>query len=363
MVSDLESFPGPDGGRRTRISLRTERPVGHDRDAVEADRDTEDAAAPGTLGAALAGVRLEGAIFLRAEYTEGWSYGSPEPADLASLLRPGRQRLVLFHIVASGRCWINVGDGERYWAERGDVIVLPYGDTHRMGGVAEAECVPIASLLAPPPWTELPVIKHGAGGDRTEVVCGYLDADDPLFDPRLRALPPVFVVRPVGAARTWVEASIAYAVEASAGADGVLSTRLPELLLVEVLRLHLGTTPAADRGWLAGLRDPVLAPALAQIHREPQRRWTVPDLAREAVVSRSLLDQRFRDVLGLSPIRYLREWRMHVAKELLATTTLPIHAVARRVGYDAEEAFSRAFKRALGEAPAHWRDARRSLGP
>jgi hypothetical protein len=233
--------------------------VVHDPGATTVDR----AAA---LGPALAHVRLEGAIFLRAEYTEGWAYRSPPAADLAALLRPGRERLVLFHIVAEGSCWVALADGERHWARRGDVIVLPYGDQHAMGGSADAECVPIASLLDPPPWATLPVIRHGAGGARTDVVCGYLDADDPLFDPALRALPPVFVVRPSGAAAGWVEASIAYAVEASAataaGGAGVAARRLPELLLVEVLRLHLETAPAADHGLLAALRDPVLAPAL-----------------------------------------------------------------------------------------------------
>jgi transcriptional regulator GlxA family with amidase domain len=68
-----------------------------------------------------------------------------------------------------------------------------------------------------------------------------------------------------------------------------------------------------------------------------------------------VLDERFRDTVGRSPIRYLTDWRLHVAKELLATTTLGVATVARRVGYDSEEAFSRAFKRAYGIAPAHWR--------
>ena len=122
-----------------------------------------------------------------------------------------------------------------------------------------------------------------------------------------------------------------------------------------MLRLHVATAPAADRGWLAALRDPVLAPALAELHRTPERKWTVADLAAAANVSRSLLDERFRDALGRSPIRYLTDWRLHVAKDLLATTTLGVAAVARRVGYDSEEAFSRAFKRAYGRAPAHWR--------
>jgi AraC-like DNA-binding protein len=313
-----------------------------------------------TLDAALRGVRLDGAIFLRAEYTEGWAYESPHSGVLAELLRPECERLVLFHIVAAGACWVDVGDGEQHWAERGDVIVLPYGDPHRMGGTTEAECIPIVTLLTPPPWTQLPVIRHGAGGRRTDVVCGYLAADDPLFDPGLRALPPVFVVRPTEAAASWVEASISYALEASAAGDAADSvvTRLPELLLVEVLRLHLATAPAVERGWLAALRDPVLAPALASLHTDPGRKWSVAELAASAAVSRSLLDERFRQVLGRSPIRYLTEWRMHVAKELLATTTLGVHAVAHRVGYDSEEAFSRAFKRAMGRSPAHWRAER-----
>jgi AraC-like DNA-binding protein len=102
---------------------------------------------------------------------------------------------------------------------------------------------------------------------------------------------------------------------------------------------------------------------MAQIHAAPERRWTVPDLAATAAVSRSLLDERFRLVLGLSPIRYLTEWRMHIAEELLATTSTGIAAIARRVGYDSEEAFSRAFKRRQGVSPSAWRAARRPAMP
>ena len=127
------------------------------------------------------------------------------------------------------------------------------------------------------------------------------------------------------------------------------------MLLIEVLRLHLATAPALDSGWVAALHDPVLNPALAALHAAPARKWTVPDLARSAAVSRSLLDDRFRQVLGRSPIRYLTEWRLHLARDLLASTDLGVAAIGRRVGYDAEEAFSRAFKRAYGTSPANWR--------
>ena len=125
--------------------------------------------------------------------------------------------------------------------------------------------------------------------------------------------------------------------------------------------MHLATAPAVDHGWIAALRDPVLAPALSLLHNSPERRWTVADLASGTAVSRSVLDARFRDVLGRSPIRYLTQWRMHLAEELLATTDTAVARVARRVGYDSEEAFSRAFKREHGMAPSHWRAARSAV--
>jgi len=318
---------------------------------------------PDVLGVALRQLRLDGAIFFRAELTEAFSFEST-PNAVAGALRPGAERIILFHIVARGSCWVSVDDGERHHAARGDVIVLPYGDDHVMSGDAPAECVSILTLLDPPPWEEIPVVRHGGGGDRTEIVCGYLVSDDPLFDPALRALQRVFVVRlPDGTASGWVQASIEYALQHGEPADahgGTIGTRLPELVLTEVLRLHLATAPAADRGWIAALRDPVLAPALSLLHGEPDRRWTVAELAAGAAVSRSLLDDRFRQVLGRSPIRYLTEWRMHLAAELLATTDTGVAAIARRVGYDSEEAFSRAFKRARGRSPSHWRAARAS---
>ena len=217
-----------------------------------------------------------------------------------------------------------------------------------------------------PPWSVLPVIRHGGGGERTDIVCGYLHSDRPVVRSAMRVFPPAFVVRvPPGPASGWIQASIAYALEGgppSNASTSVISTRLPELVLIEVLRLHLATAPAADHGWLAALHDPVLAPALAQLHREPERRWTVAELAAAVAVSRSLLDERFRQVLGRSPIKYLTEWRMHLAEELLATTETWASSRSRdRVGYDSEEAFSRAFKRAHGLSPSHWRRRARRL--
>jgi AraC-like DNA-binding protein len=330
------------------------RPASHDRVPATPDQKA-------TLSVALDRLHLQGAIFLRGEYSEAWAYDSLPPQDAIAVLAPGAKRVILFHVIANGHAWIETYDSERHWAGPGDVIVLPYGDGHRMGGEKPAALTPMGKLIMPPPWERMPVIRHGGDGAATHVVCGYLSCDHPLFDPRLRALPPVFVVRPPeGPARDWVRASITYAMQQTAlvAKDRFEApTMVPELLLVEVLKLHLAETPADQTGWLHALRDPVLAPALAAIHASPERKWNLLGLAREAGVSVSLLDERFRDVLGLAPIRYLAGWRMHVAKDLLRSSDLGVAAVAHRVGYDSEEAFSRAFKRETGLAPSPWRQS------
>jgi AraC-like DNA-binding protein len=326
----------------------------HDR-LTTAVRPTADDA----LRGAIERLHLRGAVFLRAEYREPWAYESLSGPVTAGLLSPGSERVILFHVVASGGCWVSVGDGPRHWAQAGDVIVLPYGDQHRMGGVENAEVVSISSFMQAPPWERMPVLRLGAHGGQTDVVCGYLDSDDPLFDPGHRIFPPVFVVRPPsGTEIEWVRANVAFALRQTSAIPAQRSpatTRLPELLLVEVLRLHLATAPSLERAWAPALRDPVLARALTLLHGAPEHKWTVTELAASAGVSRSLLDARFRQVLGCSPIRYLTDWRMHVAQDLLRSTDLGVVGIARRVGYDAEEAFSRAFKRSVGVSPGTWR--------
>lgn len=341
------------------MSLMSSRPTGHDHVPGVPDQDPTPA-----LAEALEGLRLRGAIFLRGEYTENWAYESLPAGDLTSLLAPDAARVILFHVVAAGRCWVEAEGGERLWAEAGDVIVLPYGDDHRMGGTHDAELVSVRSLIDPPPWSEMPVVRYGHGGEATHVICGYLLSDDPLFDRRLRALPSVFVVSPpAGPARSFVSASIGYALQQTSqvGTHRIEApTQVPQLLLVEVLKLHLANAPASEHGWLRALRDPVLAPAMARIHADPGRKWTVAELAAAAHVSVSLLDERFRLVLGMPPIRYLTDWRMHIARGLLESADLGVGGIARRVGYESEEAFSRAFKRAHGVAPSRWR---RGLAP
>jgi AraC-like DNA-binding protein len=313
---------------------------------------------PDLLSDVLARVRLSGAIFLRGEYSAPWALDSPESHELLQLLAPGAKRLILFHIVREGSCWVSAR-GERVEMRAGDVAVLPFADRHLMGSPGYADAIPIAQLLPPPPWDGVPTCRFEGGGANTSVVCGYLKCDDLLFNPMLRLLPPLFRVRPQpGPAEQWMHACVQYALDENVhrrpGGASVMA-RLPELLFIEALRLYANGIPANATGWLAAMKDPVVGHALAHMHAEPAHRWSVTELATRSFTSRSVLDDRFRKLLGCSPIRYLTEWRLQLAADLMRGGRIKLADVAQRVGYESEEAFSRAFRRHVGQSPGQWR--------
>jgi AraC-like DNA-binding protein len=274
------------------------------------------------------------------------------------LLAPGAERLIVFHTVRRGRLWITAA-GHRVEFEAGDLAILPASHRHLMGSHQLAEPVQIRELLPPAPWSDIPVLQHGGDGDVTELVCGYFRCDELLFNSFLRSLPPVIKIRPVGSAAALLEAVLSRALEDGPRGNGP-TARLPELLLVEALRLYSSEAPLTT-GWLAATNDPVVGRALKLIHDNPLREWTVDALSRAAATSRSVLGERFRELLGQSPIHYLAEWRMQLAANLLVATDLRLSAVAEQTGYGSEAAFSRAFHRHVGKSPAQWRAIGRRL--
>jgi AraC-like DNA-binding protein len=134
-----------------------------------------------------------------------------------------------------------------------------------------------------------------------------------------------------------------------------IGLNLSEILFVEVVRRYLATLTSGHTGWLAGLRDPVVGCAIARLHDRPSDSWTLERLAREVGTSRSALADRFTHLLGQPPMRYLTQWRLQLAARMLSDGAAKVSAVAQDVGYESEAAFSRAFKKLVGTAPAAWR--------
>jgi len=311
------------------------------------------------LSLVLRSVRLSGAVLFRGEFSSPWSLQAPDSRLAAPFLVPGAKSLIFFHVITEGRCSITVDGKEPFVLSTGDVIALPYGDPHAMGNPLAATHTPLANVLTPPPWPECPTVVHGGGGERTQVICGFLHCDEALFSPVITKLPRTIRIRARGETpSSWLETNCRYMLEeASANRPGGASVlgRLAELLFVEVLRREMEELGENEVGWLAAVKDPTVGKALELMHADLAHPWTVEGLGRSIGLSRSALAERFRHLLGEPLMRYLTRWRLQWAAQLLRDSDRGLADIASQVGYESEFAFNRAFKRFAGEPPASWR--------
>ncbi|ACB77793.1 AraC family transcriptional regulator [Opitutus terrae] len=313
-----------------------------------------------TLSDVLHAVRLTGAVFFDVEAHAPWSEASPAGSVIAPQALPSVQHVIAFHVVTEGRCWVATAGLAPVALEAGDIVVFPQGDAHTLYSEAgPAHPVPL-DTFARARRSQLPLPVHigTQGMERTHLVCGYLGCDVRPFNPLIATLPRILHVRDrAGATHGWLSQFISVALaesrEKRPGGESVLS-RLSELMFIEVVRRHVEAMSPQHTGWLAGLRDEFVGRALAVMHREPARNWSLEELALAAGRSRSAFAERFAELVGQPPMQYLAHWRMQVAAGLLARGA-KVSSVALEVGYDSEAAFSRAFKKLAGTSPGAWR--------
>ncbi|HEY7662153.1 MAG TPA: AraC family transcriptional regulator [Xanthobacteraceae bacterium] len=305
--------------------------------------------------------QLTGGVFLHAEFFAPWCIATRiSPEHCAPALGPA-SHLMIFHYIVEGDLRIRIAgeDDDGLMMGAGEVVLLPRNDLHWMGSDLSLPPVPGSEIIQPPRNGGLFSIHHGGNGARTRMVCGFLGCASAEGNPVLATLPQLLKLNvEQGGAAEWIRSTFQYAAqELSTGRPGseAVLAKLSELLFVEAVRRYAETLPEGQTGWLAGLRDPYVARALALLHRDITRRWTVDDLGREVGLSRSALADRFIRLIGVPPMHYLAHWRMQVAMQKLRHTSASLAQVAETVGYESEAAFSRAFKKAFGSAPASWR--------
>jgi len=201
------------------------------------------------------------------------------------------------------------------------------------------------------------IYRLGAGDDFT-MLGGMVQIDGKRQPLLLNGLPPMLHVpgsAPEAAALGWLLEQIVHEMEpGERPGRAIIMAELAQLLFVKTLRAYLALAPAGDAGWLKGLGDKRLAPALSRMHADPARDWSVESLAQQAGMSRTAFAVRFREVMGMPPLAYLTNWRMHLAERDLRAGA-SVAEVAERTGYTSESAFSHAFKRTMGMAPGQCR--------
>jgi AraC-like DNA-binding protein len=312
------------------------------------------------LSDVLRAVRLTGSVYFDFDLSVPWVAEALPSREIADIVMPGAQRVIEYHLIAEGSGWGGAVGQEPVPLRQGDLIVFPQGDAHVLSSTPGMRAVTDRSMFARGS-TPLPLAYEigGGGAERARIVCCFLGCDDRPYNPLLTALPRMIHLssaRP-GEPAGWLGTLLSTAARESrsgrAGAENVLA-RLSELMFVETIRSYLETLPAAESGWLAGLRDPIVGQALALLHGGPQEPWTVERLAREVGVSRSVFAERFAGMVGQPPMQYLALWRMQLAARLLRDGG-HIADVASTVGYESEAAFSRTFKKLVGQSPGAWR--------
>jgi AraC-like DNA-binding protein len=313
------------------------------------------------LSDVLKAVRLTGAAFFDVIACDPWVAEQPTREMVLPKILPGAGHLISYHVVTEGRCYAAMIGQEPVLLEEGEVIVFTKGDAHVMSSAPGMRARPVtqaeidAATAGPLPFFR----RVGKGGPASvKLVCGFLACDAQPFNPLLDNLPPIIKAgRDASGDTSWLGEFIRLArAESSskrAGGESVLA-KLSELMFIEVVRRHLEALPPGNSGWLAGLRDPSVGKALSQMHARPAHPWTIEELARDAGASRSVLAERFAELVGLPPMHYLANWRMQIASGLLSGGA-NIATVAAETGYGSEAAFSRAFKKMVGVAPSAWR--------
>lgn len=296
------------------------------------------------LGEALHLLRMSGSFYCRSEFTAPWALELPAVEDC-----------LMFHVVTAGRCWLEIGGGEGVMLQLGDFALVPHGQGHNLSsdlGIAASKLFDLPRELVSDRYE---ILRHGGGGKATSVVCGVVRFEHPAAHRLATLLPQVLIVEASSSPHAeWMQSTLRFmAAEAKAllpGGEAVI-TRLCDILVVQAIRSWIAQDPAARTGWLGALQDRQIGRALALIHRDPARAWTVALLADEVAMSRSALAARFTELVGEPVMRYVTRWRMHLALTQLKEEDKSLGDLATRLGYQSEAAFSRAFKRFTGVAP------------
>ncbi len=302
------------------------------------------------LGDVLKAIRLNGSVYFNTCFCSPWGM------SLATSSRAS------FHIIVNGDAWLKLAsDPQPIQLFAGDIILFPTGAAHTISEQADSVCLE-ASEVVEAYNNERPLFV----GDTESIglVCGYVEFDRSMSHPFIDNLPEYIHIK--ADARTefyWLDSVIKQIImESNSTMPGgaAIVDRFTEVLFIQIIRAYAQQSNV-DMSYFKALTDKQLSKALQLIHSKPENEWTVDLLANEIGMSRTAFYNRFNELVGETPIKYLYKWRMMQAKQKLIDTQKSINNIAEEVGYQSDSAFQKAFKRFFNFTPASVRKVNKKL--
>lgn len=301
------------------------------------------------VGKLLDSLRMDTAFFTQSRLTSAWG-----------LEMPAMPNCMMYHLVLDGEAEFVTPKGN-FTLFKNDFVLFPKGDGHKLSDGHEfceesgKHYAPLAELPIQAVTERFEILNFGGGGKETQLICGVMLFQHPLVIKLMGILPDSIVIHnddgpllnTVNSISSLIQTEVQ---QISVGAEAVIA-RLADILVIAAMRQYLNQLADDDLGWLGALADERIGKALRLIHEQPEKHWSLEELAIAIGMSRASFAQQFKRLVGNSPIDYLTEWRMSLAFSKLQLSKDTILTIALDVGYQSEAAFSRAFKKVIGKSP------------
>ncbi len=302
------------------------------------------------LSGILSIMKMSGTLYFRTSFTAPWGVDVPP-----------HQNVIRFHYVHRGRCFARLDDGGKALClEQGDLVLITRGAQHILSDPEDARVSTLDTVVEDAGFTGRGALVVGdpENGHETQLICGHFAFDPDARHVLLDSLPTFVHVKEYGeASPDWLDSSlnmIGSEVGREKFGGDLIALKLSEIICAQAIRHYVENEGKARPG-LAGFTDTHIRTALVALHENPGNSWSVEGLARIAGMSRTAFSNRFNELIGTSPMNYLIDWRMQLARQLLTDTEQPIIDIAMKTGYQSEAAFGRVFKKHFDMPPAGFR--------
>ena len=299
------------------------------------------------LGKLLDCLKMESAFYTSSVLTAPWGIDMPPMPSC-----------MMIHLVVEGSATFRV-EGNTFTLEEGDFVLFPKGNGHALFDDDSSVLTPLAELPIEAVTERYETLFHGGEGVRCKMVCGAMVFQHPLAIKLLGVLPSHIIINSAASVNNATIAGVINLLKIETqhievGVEAVIS-RLADILVMTAMRQYLSELDGSKLSWLSALEDERIGKSLKLLHERPDKHWNLEELANAIGMSRTSFAQKFKKLVGNSPMDYLTEWRMSLAYSRLQLTNDTILSIALAIGYQSDATFSRAFKKVIGKSPGEVR--------